>query len=545
MKRIMIADDEVLVRIGIKSMVSWEDYGYTIVSDAISGEDALEKIRQYEPQIVLTDLKMQPMDGFELIERCAKEYPQIRFIVLSNYNDFDNVRRAMKLGACDYVFKLTVHGDELLKILDEASANLEEPGKEKADLGSVVYKNMDVLKNGLFRQAVYKEKLLLDRVLQGFEDIALTVDWRNPYHVLSLRIDNLPVMKKRGDFQNMDLLLFSVGNIIEELMRRNCKAEVFQHEVCEFVVILNREPEQMIPEFLSVLELRFQTLCKYIRQYFGFGISGSVCEEGSGLGWLRDAVRQNAEMLEGRFFGESDCMVRAKPLRYESVILPERYQSSVLEGYINQGNVYDVTAYVRGLVEYFGRNKDVSPAEIRSCLRRIAKRLNAGLMRFQIDTDELRDGGGMNLEEAIDSYTFYRELQYSVESLLMQYEAKGSSGTDRPRRREIDQARRLVREGMEGELTIAWIAEQIGMSESRFSHVFKEETGESFMEYVNAVRMEKAKELLQNTDLRIHEISEKIGIQNPNYFSAQYKKKTGQSPNEFRKSLFQQDLKEK
>lgn len=147
MKKVMIVDDEVLVRIGIKSMTSWEQYGYTIVADASDGEEALKKIRQYEPHIILTDLKMQPMDGFDLIAKCAADYPRIRFIVLSNYNDFENVRKAMKLGAYDYIFKLTIHVDELLKIMDEASMDLdEEEMKPRSDTSEVVYKNLDAIK---------------------------------------------------------------------------------------------------------------------------------------------------------------------------------------------------------------------------------------------------------------------------------------------------------------------------------------------------------------------------------------------------------------
>ena len=154
MKKVMIVDDEVLVRIGIKSMTSWEQYGYTIVADASDGEEALKKIRQYEPHIILTDLKMQPMDGFDLIAKCAADYPRIRFIVLSNYNDFENVRKAMKLGAYDYIFKLTIHVDELLKIMDEASMDLdEEEMKPRSDTSEVVYKNLDAIKNNLVRQA--------------------------------------------------------------------------------------------------------------------------------------------------------------------------------------------------------------------------------------------------------------------------------------------------------------------------------------------------------------------------------------------------------
>ena len=117
--------------------------------------------------------------------------------------------------------------------------------------------------------------------------------------------------------------------------------------------------------------------------------------------------------------------------------------------------------------------------------------------------------------------------------------------TGKPCRREIALVKSYVCDHLSEELSIVRIGEVAGMSESRFSHVFKEETGISFMEYVGMVRMEKARELLQNTDLRINEIAEQIGISNPNYFSAQYKKRTGQSPNEFRRSLMEQNMKEK
>lgn len=107
MKKLMIVDDEMFVRLGIQSILNWEEHGYRIVCEASNGVDALEKIEKYRPNIVLTDLMMEKMDGFELIETCARQYPKVRFIVLSSYNDFENVRRAMKLGAEDYIFKLT------------------------------------------------------------------------------------------------------------------------------------------------------------------------------------------------------------------------------------------------------------------------------------------------------------------------------------------------------------------------------------------------------------------------------------------------------
>ena len=89
MKRVLIVDDELLVRMGFRSILDWESCGFTVVGDAENGEEALEKIRLLQPDLVFTDLKMDRMDGLELMSACMREYPAVKFIVLSSYNDFE------------------------------------------------------------------------------------------------------------------------------------------------------------------------------------------------------------------------------------------------------------------------------------------------------------------------------------------------------------------------------------------------------------------------------------------------------------------------
>lgn len=107
MKKMLVVDDEYLVRVGIRSFLDWEQHGYTIVGEAADGGSALQKIEQYHPDIVLTDLKMEGMDGFALIAASKKRWPGLQFVVLSSLDDGENVKTAMKLGASDYIFKLT------------------------------------------------------------------------------------------------------------------------------------------------------------------------------------------------------------------------------------------------------------------------------------------------------------------------------------------------------------------------------------------------------------------------------------------------------
>lgn len=122
--KVMLADDELLVRLGIKSLIEWDKHGFSFIGDAPDGEKALELMEQEVPDILLTDIIMPRMDGLQLIEIAKKQYPETLFIVLSSHNEFDYVRKAMKMGVEDYILKASLKPAELLQILMEASSKI-------------------------------------------------------------------------------------------------------------------------------------------------------------------------------------------------------------------------------------------------------------------------------------------------------------------------------------------------------------------------------------------------------------------------------------
>lgn len=134
MIRVLIVDDEMLARVGLKSLISWEEQGYELVGEADNGEKALTLIKQLKPDIVLTDAKMPVMDGVSLIEECTGIAPEVRFIVLSAYGDYDYVRRALKNGAVDYLLKLELEPEKLLAALKRAGADAKPRHDETAQL---------------------------------------------------------------------------------------------------------------------------------------------------------------------------------------------------------------------------------------------------------------------------------------------------------------------------------------------------------------------------------------------------------------------------
>lgn len=182
MRKVLVVDDEFLVRVGIKSFLNWEENGYTIIGEAADGKQALEIMERELPDVVLTDLKMDGMDGFELIQVSRKRFPTVQFVVLSSFEDGENVKRAMKLGAADYIFKLTSKPEELLRILNELP--YEQPENEAEKL---LRKNRSAIKQRLIRMAAQRSYPYRAELQEEFRQMELKTEFQKPYCVLLSR----------------------------------------------------------------------------------------------------------------------------------------------------------------------------------------------------------------------------------------------------------------------------------------------------------------------------------------------------------------------
>ena len=132
MYNILIVDDEPIVKIALRSILPWEEYGFFICGTAGNGLEALSLIEKQHPDVIITDLKMPGMDGLELIRTLKeKNYPG-EILVLSNYEDFDSVRSALLLGAADYLLKIKIQADTLLACLNKTTEKLQKKAGEKS-----------------------------------------------------------------------------------------------------------------------------------------------------------------------------------------------------------------------------------------------------------------------------------------------------------------------------------------------------------------------------------------------------------------------------
>jgi len=532
-KRIMIVDDEFLVRIGIRSMLPWEEHGFQVVEEAVSGQDALLKIPACQPHIILTDLVMEPVDGLELIARCRALYPDIQFVVLSNYNDFDKVKTAMKLGARDFFFKLTAKPAELLQLLEALSREIDEHRLSEREAEQLLSRNAGAIRKRLLRvmlEGAYADEAELLRELQLID---VGCDLSKPYCLVKLQLADLELV--RADSRS-SLLNASLESMVAQVFSEGNRMQTFRMDDGACLAVVNQRPGVPASLTAQALSEQFLKLDECTTRYMGMRVLGALSSVQPGLSGFQKAaaecdlrMKRCYLMRENRLSAPDGARVLMAPLAWPADFPVQDWQSHL------SSFQFDAAArYLDGLFGYLYELRDVDADSVREGLLELYRALKSDSHLKGLPADELTDARSMTLYQAILKSDRLASAERSFREVLERYREECRKVDGRRLKREIVQAVAHVRKNLSGELSIAAEAALVHMSESYFSRLFKSEMGVGFVDFVNGARIEKAKEMLVRTDLRIGEIAQAVGMDNPNYFSILFRKQVGMSPGEYR-----------
>lgn len=540
MHKVLVVDDEILVRIGIKSIMNWEEKGYTVAGEASNGREALEIMKADCPDILLTDLMMEPVNGFELIKTVRRDHPAVKIIVLSCYNDFENVKEAMKLGACDYIFKLTLKPDELLKVLDAAAGQITPVAVKAEQLKTdrIVLKNMNAIKGRMIKTAIERSYAGTEAFLQELAEIGIRLNFRLPYFLQVFSIDEFELFKSSSKIKEEELLKFSVQNIISEVMEHFEQVEVFNHEGSELVAVIPAGSGKMEDSFVKALTEAFATIREFCRRYLGIDISAGISRVHSGAEEVGPAYREAFDLLKNRFYtGNGHFHLQGgngRDSSPEENVCP-KMDLSALGDCIEHLEESKIRANICSCVELLHKQVNVPAAVIRSKLQELLYCFIPAARKRAVDLDELSDENGYTPFEAVNRYENMERIGMWFDTFIGQFVGACRKKSEDKCREEILVIKDFIRTNMDKPIDIATASRHVNMSESYFSHFFKKETGISFIDYVNKAKVEKAKELMLQTDFKIYEVASMVGFDNANYFSMLFKKMTGKSPNEYRK----------
>jgi two-component system response regulator YesN len=300
MKKVFLVEDEIVVREGIKNNIAWEKEGFQFVGEASDGELAYPMIKNTKPDILITDIKMPFMDGLELSRMVKKEFPDIKIIILSGYNEFDYAKQAISIGVTDYLLKPISSAkliEAVLKVKDMINKEKEE--KELLEKYKQEMEEKAVLEKQRFFFSIIKSKMTLSKVIEKGHQLGFDLA-AGAYNVLLLKVN-----AKENPFEYSKSLIQTL-NQINELLQNSQEVIKFECENEIIAMILKAADEEK-------LELLLKKYCSQILElldnktdieYFG-GIGCSVTR----ISELQDSYYAANKAISARYFTKMNQMV--------------------------------------------------------------------------------------------------------------------------------------------------------------------------------------------------------------------------------------------
>ena len=526
MFRVIIAEDEMLVRLGLKNSIDWNKFNMSVIGDAADGKTALELYETEKPDLIITDLKMPVMSGMDLIARIREKDKNTKIIILTCLEEFELVRKAISMGVSDYIIKLTMTEEQinmvLARVYDELSSN-----KNKQISNEISEANINIIK-----EKTIKDFILYD-VYTEKEFAALVVKYNFQFRsermiLCILEMDHYTDIKSLFKDENGQLVKNSMLNILNEMLTNYGNGEVIYDAGSKYIIIFSfrqtASEEKILTEILSILKEIESSVKVFLNTSVSFGFSNIQ----SGYSSLRKMYLQALNFLEGRFYGGTGIYGfyngfdrnKAKAEKMEEMLKLWEGASINSAGFLN---------------EYSERIHSIMNGECRSKAEYLE--MFCQLVQWIVKVTKFQgDGSEQIILSAIKSIQRSESLD---EILGCLYKFFSCISTARGRKRITSKEVKMVLDFIEAnynqDLSLQQAAVHVGFSTSYLSSLFKKEIDVNFVEYLNEVRIEKAKGLLLDTYLKTYEIAEIVGFNENTYFCKMFKKVTGTTPGEYRK----------
>lgn len=527
MYQVFVVEDELLIRQSIRNVIEQMPGPFSFCGEASDGEMALSMMQDLMPDIVLTDIRMPFLDGFGLIRHAKAMMPWLKIIIISGYGDFESAQKAISLGVDRYLLK-PIRPAELTKVIEDMAWQIEEEKKKSAlPKGYDQDEVQHALRQHFMQQLLYgglNTATLLERAR------ALELDVVRPCYQLVLfdmgseEMGHQPVRNMAEnilDQQKLPLYYFSEANQLTVLFCSQTPEEMSER-IYRFISIFRHEMKELCPAITAVTGNTVQRLSGVCTSY---KTAADVLKKVSGVAIgkvvdVNDTAQLAADLLELKDpFGEAF----QHKLQHAAPEEIPRMVDEVLEG--PEGGRFGSM-----LMRYYA-------------LLDVMKITAQQTARQTPGTDVKDIAARLSEQYDIFAASGRRETFRDMTVALLQQavSTKQESLAGIKNSHVISKAEKYVAENFcDPNISLISVARYVGLSSAHFSTVFSQTLGRSFINYLTAMRIERAKELLANTNMKLSAIAMEIGYNEPNYFSHVFRKMEGITPKEYR-NLTRQD----
>ena len=525
-KRVLIVDDEMLVRVGLKTSIRWEENGYQIIGEARNGKEALEMFKVFSPDIVISDISMPQMDGLTFIEKLHELSKNVITIILTHYESFDYAKKAIDLDVSNYLLKSDLSEENLLKTLDLAVKKNEillnsvehESHKTISKKGLVIDISNEVKKNII---SLIQNKKLDQKEMEELNNV-----FPGDYFCLAgcTIIDFL--QDKKLDKIQINNNITMLQNLICEILSDNVSFKSILFYKNSFILIFNfmDNSEEKRTSFYHILNI----LRKNIKQFFDFYMTIGISSIHKNILSLNLTYKECKSAIDNCFYNNlyisffnKKLELNDNPIEEEVIVKNSETIMNIFRKYLREKNRIEFLDYL----EKFGNQ--------------IKETKNTKLGRYVLSSllSEFKKYDFIQPESQYLSYKdFYHfDLLYAyVENCLSHSNYENNDMDNNNHSFAIKKCIEYINEHYTENIALTDLSDYIEMSRSYLSFLFKKETGYSFSRYLMKKRIDVSKNLITSSQDKIYIIAERVGFDNPYYFSKVFKEQTGFTCKEYR-----------
>lgn len=536
MLRTVIIDDEELIRRGLEVTIPWEELGFEIVGFASDGEQAIEVLKDTMPDVIITDIRMPFMTGLELIEFIKPLLPNAYIVIISGHDEFHYAQKALQFGVYDFILK-PFDLDHLVKTLKKIKYDftLNKNPQPK----SILEEDLLHLQTNLFEKIIYN-KLPIDLVTAKLETYQLKGFEHNFYTILLCQIDNFQLVIADKTFDEINSLHLNYYSLIKTISPPSPKQLLLETNNGDALIILSAPT-------IGELDMRKHKVINQLRNKFNNELIQSITIASSqniqDIIYLKELYTQARQSVNQKYiigynhdisYSDIKSTIIAKNTSTEFSFSHIGYDREVLNKYLTSVSTESMTNYFQQITQSIINEGYNMSIYVIMFVTTIYTEIINTLSKHGLSIGDIYDDPHKIYKSLHRSQNIYDTKDILIDLALTTSDYLNSHKVNNydPR---IKEAKHFIEENYNSyDITLQNVAEEVNMGVCYFSSMFKKETGESFINYLTNIRINKAKELFLTTDLKAYEISYKVGYNTPTYFSTLFKKNTGYSPSTFR-----------
>lgn len=520
MIRLLIVDDEVIIRNGLSTVIDWQGLGFTLLTPAASAEEALDRIVEEKPHVILTDIRMAGKSGLDLAREAQMINPQIETIILTGYDDFKYAQQAIRFGVSDYLLK-TSRPEEIIRTVMKAKQHI----LQRRENARQDYTHRLIYRNRLLERLLTDqvgEDSLIDECAQHLPHIQLS-----PPTAGSLQVVIVTTNGWGPQAQIRSRLLFAVDNCLnnlldcETLLRSDDIALVLRSTTAAEGRTLLKQAASQIRQILKCeMSAAIGIEVSHVRDLHKSYNQAIYASSFQGLIDMHDLITY--EQVQDRSGGRTVCSLE------EEAELARLLQSD--------GSV-ELKAWVTDTVSKQLHNPELTPDSLRAFLISIVVSGHRWLERVMRAIGKSDLPSLLSAKELPKSFRLVADPAETLfQHLIAIRDAYHKSAAAGPSS-YIQQSVAYIQEHLDCNISLQQVAGAVHLHPHHFSEVFKREMGMNYLEFVTRERMRRAEELLTQSPAKISDIAKRVGYEDIKYFGQLFKKHTGKTPSEFRSKI--------